>query len=87
MPRYFFHTDLGGERLTDATGSEMPNADAAWEAARATAESALKAAQDRARLLAACLVVTDEAGEIVFELPFSEVLLPQTPAPPRGSVH
>ncbi len=65
----------------------MPDADAAWEAARATAEAALGAAQDRARLLAACLVVTDEAGEIVFELPFSEVLLPRPPASPRGSLH
>lgn len=80
MPRYYFHTEIGQDRVTDPEGIELPDADAAWEKARATALSVM--ARDRAsqaRLMSACLVVTDEAGEIELEFPFSEVVT----LPPR----
>lgn len=75
MPRYFFHTEIGQDRVSDPEGVELPDADAAWEKARVTARAVM--ARDRAsqvRLMTACLVVTDEAGEIVLEFPFAEAV-------------
>lgn len=73
MPRYFFNTRIGDDTVTDPDGTELPDADAAWEAARATILAALREGGDR-RLLAADLVVTDAEGEIVLEFPFAEAV-------------
>lgn len=80
MPRYFFHTHLGADVIADPDGLELGDPDAAWEAARETARAALRATADQARLMAAILVVTDAAGEVVLEFPFGEALdLPTEP--------
>jgi hypothetical protein len=82
MPRYFFHTQVGGDVITDTAGVELPDADAAWEAARDTIRSTMADPKDQTRLLAASLVVTDAAGEVVLEFPFSEaVTLPSSRDP------
>lgn len=85
MPRYFFHTQIGEDMLTDPTGVELRDPDAAWEQARATIRSALQTPQDHARLITACLIVTDAAGEVVLEFPFSEALT--LPSPNDPTVH
>ncbi|SDA19857.1 hypothetical protein SAMN02799622_02348 [Methylobacterium sp. UNC378MF] len=84
MPRYFFHTQIGEDVISDPTGIELRDPDAAWEAARDTIRAALHDPQDQARLMTACLVVTDEAAEVVLEFPFSEaVVLPPLDDPTR----
>lgn len=76
MPRYFFHTRIGGDVITDEHGAELRDPDHAWEAARATAAAAMRAPADQARLMGASLVVTDAAGAVVLEFPFSETVTP-----------
>ncbi|MEE7504303.1 DUF6894 family protein [Methylobacterium sp. C33D] len=84
MPRYFFHTQIGADVISDPTGIELRDPDAAWAAARETIRAALRQPRDQARLMAACLVVTDDDGEVVLEFPFSEaVALPADEDPTR----
>ena len=90
MPRYFFNTRIGDDWVTDPDGAELPDADAAWETARDTILAALRAGQarggrDQARLMTADLVVTDAAGEIVLEFPFSEAV--EIDPDPGATVH
>ena len=82
MPRYFFHTHVGGDVITDPSGIELPDADAAWAAARDTIRTAMADPRDQARLLAASLVVTDANGEVVLEFPFSEAVTAPSPRDP-----
>ena len=82
MPRYFFHTQIGDDLISDPTGVELRDPDAAWDKARDTIRAALREQGDQARLLTACLIVADAAGDIVLEFPFSElVAIPTTDDP------
>lgn len=74
MPRYFFHTHIGDDVIADLNGAELRDADHAWGTARATIQASLSDPKNQARLMTASLVVTDEAGEVVFEFPFSEAV-------------
>jgi hypothetical protein len=75
MPRYFFHLHCGAKTVSDATGAELRDPDQAWEAARTTARELMQAeAAADVHWLSCHFEVTDEAGEIVFELPFAEVV-------------
>jgi hypothetical protein len=85
MPRYFFATRVGDDLLPDPEGRELPDADAAWETARALIGTVLRESAASSRLLSAILEVTDEAGEIVFEFPFAEAIPPD--AAPGGTLH
>lgn len=82
MPRYFFHTQIGDDLITDPTGVELRDPDEAWEKARDTIRAALRERQDQARLMTACLVVADAAGEVVLEFPFSEAVTVPSPDDP-----
>ena len=75
MPRYFFHTRIGDELISDPEGEELRNADRAWEMARAMIRELLKTEGADERLLNATVEVTDDDGEIVLEFPFAEALL------------
>jgi hypothetical protein len=88
MPRYFFNTRIGEDVITDLNGEELRDPDHAWEASRSIIRTMLDdpkmtAGASRARLLAACLEVTDEAGEVVLEFPFAEALAQDAPEEPR----
>jgi hypothetical protein len=85
MPRYFFHTHIGEDVIADLNGAELADADRAWEAAGATIRASLSDPKNQARLMTASLVVTDEAGEVVFEFPFAEAVMP--PGPRDPTVH
>lgn len=74
MPRYFFNTRIGDDWVCDPDGTELPDADAAWETARDTILAALRDAGTSAALMAADLVVTDAEGETVLEFPFAEAV-------------
>ena len=89
MPRYFFHTRIGGDVLTDEEGAELRDADHAWRVARATILASLEDEGSDPRLVAAILVVTDEAGDVVLEFPFAEAIdeLGDAPEPGEGTLH
>jgi hypothetical protein len=75
MPRYFFNTRIGDELISDPEGEELRDPDRAWEVARAMIRELLRTEAVEASLVNAILEVTDDAGEIVLEFPFSEALL------------
>jgi hypothetical protein len=75
MPRYFFNTRIGDELISDPEGEELRDPDRAWEIARAMIRELLKIEGAECGLLDAVLEVTDDAGEIVLEFPFTEAIL------------
>ena len=81
MPRYYFHTRIGDELISDPDGEELRNPDRAWEMARAMILELLKSEGADERLLNATVEVTDGDGEVVLEFPFAEALLHAPDAP------
>jgi hypothetical protein len=75
MPRYFFNTRIADELIPDPEGEVLSNPGHAWKVARAMIRELLKTEATDRGLLKAILEVTDEAGEIVLEFPFTEALL------------
>ena len=75
MPRYFFNTRIGDELISDPEGEELRDPDRAWEVARAMIRELLRTEAVEASLVNAVIEVTDDAGEIVLEFPFTEALL------------
>lgn len=75
MPRYFFNTRIGDQLIADPEGEELRDPDRAWEMARAMIRELLKLEGAEGGLLNAILEVTDDAGEIVLEFPFTEAIL------------
>ena len=75
MPRYYFNTRIGNELNSDPDGEVLRDPDRAWEMARAMIRELLKTESPGGALLNATIEVTDDAGEIVLEFPFSEALL------------
>jgi hypothetical protein len=73
--RYFFHLRQAERRLDDAEGQLLRDADAAWEAARATALALMASDPGRQNVwIASSFEVTDQDGAIVFEFPFVEAI-------------
>jgi hypothetical protein len=64
MPRYFFHIEDGG-RITDPTGEDFPNEDAALQAAEQVASQILSDSFGGPELR---IMVTNEAGDTVAEV-------------------
>jgi len=89
VPRYFFHTRIGADALTDDEGVELRDPDQAWRVARATIRASLEDEGSDPRLITAILVVTDEAGEVVLEFPFAEAIseMETEPEPGEGTLH
>lgn len=75
MPRYYFNTRIGDELVADPEGEDLRNPDRAWEVARAMIRELLKTNGAERALLNATIEVTDDAGEIVLEFPFTEAIL------------
>ena len=74
MPRYFFTTHIGGDIIEDRVGTTLRDPDQVWEVARDTAREMMRDPANQVRLLPAILVITDEAGDVVLEFPFSEAV-------------
>lgn len=87
MPRYFFHTQIGDDILTDEEGVELRDPDQAWRVARATIRASLEEEGSDPRLITAILVVTDAAGEVVLEFPFAETISDTEPGAGEGTLH
>lgn len=84
MPRYYFSTRIGNELILDPEGEELRDPDHAWEIARITIRQILQDQGAEPGVLNAVLEVTDEAGEVVLEFPFSEALLDLPEDPPTA---
>jgi hypothetical protein len=82
MPRYFFNTRIGEDLISDPNGAELRDHDHAWEVARTMILEIFRDQRGQPDLLTAILEVTDERGELVLELPFSEALIPPPDEPP-----
>ena len=82
MPRYFFNTRVGNDLIPDTEGEELRDPDHAWEVARAMIRQLLQERGEQPNLLVARLEVTDEAGEVVLEFPFSEAIITPEGDPP-----
>ena len=73
MPRYVFHLHAGeGRANPDQTGQHLPDPEAALEVAGRIARQLLTWNLEPVRWLDYHVQVTDEAGAVVFELPFTE---------------
>jgi hypothetical protein len=80
MPRYFFHLRSPDAHVIDPEGAEFGDADEAWEAARRTARTLMRTpAEGGIEWLRCSFEVLDDAGEVVFELPFAEAIAPDEP--------
>lgn len=82
MPRYFFNTRVGDDLIPDTEGEVLRDPDHAWEVARAMIQELLREEGSQPNLLTASLEVTDEAGNVVLEFPFSEALIGPVDVPP-----
>jgi len=74
MPRYYFNTRIGDEVVSDTDGEVLRNPDRAWEVARDMIRELLRTEGTHSALLSAVIEVTDDAGDVVLEFPFSEAL-------------
>ena len=75
MPRYFFHLRGQGKEVIDPSGADLRDPDQAWEAAWAAARDLMQTEPEAGvNWLTCSFEVTDAAGEVVFELLFSEVV-------------
>ena len=82
MPRYFFTVSLEDNLLPDSEGQELPDPDAAWEAARRMAGDLMRVELDSLVRWQDCFFdVKDAAGETVLEFPFLEAAEPQGELP------
>ena len=82
MPRYFFNVSLEGNLLPDPEGQELPDPDAAWEAAHRIAGDLMSTELDKPVKWHDCFFeVKDAAGEVVLEFPFLEAVEPRGELP------
>jgi hypothetical protein len=82
MPHYFFNTRIGHDLISDPKGADLPAPDHTWEMARPMLLEILRDQRGQPSLLTGILEVTDERGELVLELPFSEALIAPPDEPP-----
>ncbi|MGY2052296.1 DUF6894 family protein [Methylobacterium sp. JK268] len=76
MQRFYFNAQIGETLVADLAGEAFPNAEQAWHASLAVASAMMREPRHRETLMAASLVVTDEEGMVVIDLPFAEAVGP-----------
>ena len=75
MPRYFFNVVLEDAVVLDPDGRELPDADAAWEAARRASLDLMRSDLGRPVNWVQCrFEVRDDEDEVVLEFPFAEAV-------------
>jgi 2-succinyl-5-enolpyruvyl-6-hydroxy-3-cyclohexene-1-carboxylate synthase len=88
MPLYFFHLISPAERCLDDLGSHLPDVEQAYlevyQAALDISFEMLRLRRDPSQLR---FEVTNESGEVLFDLPFSEALHPTNKAASLTSLH
>jgi hypothetical protein len=88
MPLYFFHLAAPDGYCRDDVGVEYPNVEAAYlgayQAALEISVDLLRRQTDPNRH---SFAIMDQAGQTLFELPFSEVMQPSRHALPPAELH
>lgn len=88
MPLYFFHLVSPTERCLDDLGSQLPDVEQAYlevyQAALDISFEMLRIRRDPSHLR---FEVTNESGELLFDLPFAEALHPTNQAGARAREH
>jgi hypothetical protein len=75
MARFFFHLKSDGELITDDDGIDLPGlSEATREALQSAREPLAEAIKTGKPTLPVALVVADETGQTLLELPLVEVL-------------
>src|SRR5689334_15876725 len=88
MPLYFFHLISPEERCPDDSGCELPNVESAYlEVYRAALDISFEMLRHRRDPAALRFEVTNEGGDVLFDLPFSEALRPARRASTMTGVH
>jgi hypothetical protein len=88
MPRYFFHLISPDERSPDESGCELPNVERAYlDVYQAALEISFEMLRCRRDPSALRFEVTNESGELLFDLPFTEALRPARRAGAPTDLH
>ena len=88
MPLYFFHLSAPDDYSRDEVGVEYPNAEAAYLGAhQAALEISLDLLRHQTDPNLHSFEIVDEAGQTLFELPFSEVMQPSRHPLPPAELH
>lgn len=88
MPLYFFHLISPAERCTDETGCELPNVERAYlEVYQAALDISFEMLRSRRDPSSLRFEVTNQAGDILFDLPFLEALRPARRATAIPELH
>ena len=75
MPRFFFSLRCPDGSVIDPDGAEFANADEAYDMAARTARTLVATDTDTEVDWLRCVFeVADDAGEVVFELPFTQAV-------------
>src|SRR5215207_6775463 len=87
MPRYFFHLSAPGGYSPDDLGVEFAGIEAAYLGAyQAALDMSIEMLRDRVDPTRHSFEISDRAGHVLFELPFSEVMRPAGKLPRPGSI-
>jgi hypothetical protein len=87
MPRYFFHLCAPDAYSPDDLGVEFSGIEAAYLGAyQAALEMSIEMLRDRVDPARHSFEIADQAGQLLFELPFSEVMRPSGKLPRPGSI-
>src|SRR5215468_1013330 len=78
MPRFFFNLSSQGNVSIDETGTDFSSLEAAYlETCGAILEMAIEKLREREDPGKDMFEITDERGNVLMQVPFSEVLRPQ----------
>jgi hypothetical protein len=87
MPRYYFHLSEPGAYSPDDLGVEFAGIEAAYLAAyQAALDMSIEMLRERVDPARHSFEIADQTGQVLFELPFSEVMRPAGKLPRPGSI-
>jgi hypothetical protein len=88
MPRYFFHLAAPGSYSADDLGVEFAGVEDAYLGAyQAALDMSIEMLRQRIDPALHSFAIADQAGQVLFDLPFAEVMRPSAkPPPPLGSI-
>jgi len=83
MPQFYFHLRIGRERHSDEIGLELPTVEAAYlEGFAGAQEMWTELLAERSDPTIYSFEISDEAGECLMRVPFTEVLGARKPCAP-----
>ena len=88
MPQYFFHLRSPEGRSHDDIGVELSDTETAYlEAHRAALDISMEMLREHRDPSRHRFEITDADGQLMFDLPFTEVMRPSRPLGPAGRIH